>query len=335
MASKKRSRNSGNRRNIRPVRLGRFRLKTFGWALLFTVATGGVGFLWYSFQDRPTQIKAEGYLLDFLDWGRENRHLPYEFRFILDVVADQVPLNIGHTVDPGELRGDHSILYGGAPESRSSLRILKNEGYLVGYNEQLRNPAWVAYRVFKNNADIPSPRPENFNVDTRTRARVEPHEYSNSGYDRGHMAPNLAISLLYGEKAQEETFLMSNILPQSPDLNRKVWRDLESSILRRYARRFGEVWVITGPVYSQGKPKTIGRGVAIPDACFKILVDEHEKGLRAIAFLIPQNVSGDENPAQFLTSIRDIEQKTGLNFFPNLPKDAQESLETWVSPRLW
>lgn len=199
----------------------------------------------------------------------------------------------------------------------------------------MRNPAWVAYRVFKTRAESSSPRPESFNVDTRTRARVEPQEYSNSGYDRGHMAPNLAISVLYGEKAQEETFLMSNILPQAPNLNRKVWRDLEASILRRYARRFGEVWVITGPVYPQSQPQTIGRGIAIPHACFKILVDEHEQGLRALAFLIPQNVSGDENPAQFLTSIREIEQKTGLNFFPNLPSEAQESLETWVSPRLW
>lgn len=332
MASRKRS---SRKKNIRPIRPRKFRLKVFGWALLLTLISGGAGYLWYTTQDRPTQIKAEGHLLDFLDWGRENRHLPHEFRFLLDIVADRIPLNIGHTVDPGQLRGDHSIIYGGAPESRSSLRILQNEGFLVGYNEQLRNPAWVAYRAFKTSAESPSPRPESFNVDTRTRARVTPQEYSNSGYDRGHMAPNLAISVLYGKKAQEETFLMSNILPQSPDLNRKVWRDLEASILKRYARRFGEVWVITGPVYLQTPLRTIGNGIAVPDACFKILVDEHEQGLRALAFLIPQDVHGDENPTQFLTSIRAIEQQTGLNFFPNLPADAQKSLETWVSPRLW
>lgn len=333
MSAKRKSRSNKSAPRIR--RKG-FRLRLFLGAVLCMGLLGLGGYGWYSVQDKETQTKAEGHFLDVLDWGRSNRSLPQEVRLVFDLIADHVPLNIGHTVDVGKLSGDNSIVYAGAPQSQRQLRVLQNEGFIVGYDEVRRNPAWVAYRVFDPKDRTSGERPERFEVDTRTRARVTPQEYTNTGFDRGHMAPNHAIALLYGEKAQEQTFLMSNIIPQAPDLNRKIWRDLEARILRNYAKRFGEVWIVTGPVYAQGKaPDILGDGVAIPEACFKILIDEHEQGLRAQAFIIPQNVTGDESPAQFLVSVREIEKRTGLNFFPDLPGAAQESLETWVSPRLW
>lgn len=335
MAAQRKSRSAKKTPRSRPRR---FRFALFFQALLVLAIAGAGGYAWYAVQDRPTQEKAEGHVLDLLDWGRQSRHVPHEVRLLLDIVADHVPLNIGHTVDPGSLSGDNSVVYAGAPQG-PQLRILQNDGFIVGYDEQRRNPAWVAYRVFDAKDSKSAERPERFVVDERTRARVAPQEYTNSGYDRGHMAPNHAIGTLYGPQAQEQTFLMSNIVPQLPDLNRKVWRDLEARILRSYARRFGEVWVITGPVYANratgGASPRIGEGVAVPQACFKILVDEHEQGLRALAFIIPQEVSGKESPAQFLVSIREVEQATGLDFFPDLPEQAQDSLESWVSPRLW
>lgn len=333
MAAKRKSRGT---KKIKTPRRKRFRFGLFfKFALLVALLLAG-GYGWYRVQERETQIKAEAHLLDVLDWGRNNRSLPHEVRLVFDLLADRVPLNIGHTVDIGAFSGDNSIVYAGAPASQRTLRILQNEGFIIGYDELRRNPAWVAYRVFDPKGQTAGERPERFEVDTRTRARVSPQEYTHTGFDRGHMAPNHAIALLYGEQAQAQTFLMSNIIPQAPDLNRKVWRDLEARILRSYASRFGEVWVVTGPVYPQGQaPDILGEGVAIPEACFKIVIDEHEKGLRAQAFIIPQNVTGDEPPAQFLVSIREIENRTGLDFLPDLPAQAQESLETQTSVRLW
>lgn len=305
--------------------------------MLCFVVVGPGGYVWYSVQDRQTQEDVQEHFLEVLDWGRSSRQLPQDLRFILDKMADYVPVNIGRTVDVGVFNGDNSVVYAGAPRSAVILRVLQNDGFIVGYDEQRRNPAWVAYRVSDPKDAKSAERPERFEVDNRTRARVSAAEYTGSGYDRGHMAPNAAIGRLYGEQAQEQTFLMSNIVPQSPELNRRVWRDLEARILNNYARRFGEVWVVTGPVYGEnGVPvPQIGSGVAVPEACFKILVDEHEKGLRAQAFIIPQTVSGDENPAQFLVSVQEVEKRTGLKFFPDLPQPAREELGTWVSPRLW
>lgn len=323
------------RKSKRLPSLRRFRFGLFFLTIAFVAGGGGLGYLWYGQQDRPTQERVEHATLTALDLLRENRHVPVEVRLVLDFVADRIPLHVGLTIDASAFEGDRTHIFGGVPESERPLRLLANRGFVVGYDEDRGNPAWVAYRAFHTDAREAPPRPERFEPDPRTRARIHPDLYTNSGFDRGHMAPNYAIALLHGESAQAETFLMSNIIPQSPALNRQVWRDLEQRIIRRYTRRFEEVWVITGPIYPiVGKQRLHGR-VAVPEACFKIILDEHDAGLRALAFIIPQEVTGREDPAQFLTSIREIEERTGLNFLAALDEAIQDALETHANRRVW
>ena len=323
------------RRSRRARRRSRFRPKRFALSLLLVTVLGGAGFWWYARQDRPTQERVEHVTLIALDLLRENRHVPNEMALILDFMADRIPLHVGLTVPVETLSGDHTHLWGGAPRSERRLRILENTGFLVGYDEARGNPAWVAYRVFRPDSWEAPPRPEQFVPDPRTRARISPDLYTNSGFDRGHLAPNYAIAILHGPEAQAETFTMSNIIPQSPELNRRVWADLEQRIIRRYSRRFSELWIITGPVYPESGKERLHDRVAVPEACFKIIVDEHRDGVRALAFLIPQRVTGREDPAQFLTTIRYLEERTGLDFFPDLPREAQDALETHQNARVW
>ena len=81
-------------------------------------------------------------------------------------------------------------------------------------------------------------------MDPRTRAKVNHYDYTNSGYDRGHMAPNYGIALSHGVKAQMKTFLMSNITPQQTALNTGIWRELEMNVANNYNRRFNEIWIL-------------------------------------------------------------------------------------------
>jgi len=75
------------------------------------------------------------------------------------------------------------------------------------------------------------------------------------------MAPNHAIATRYGEQAQIETFFMSNICPQRPDPNRKVWKHLEATEADDYGNRFEEVWVIDGPIFPDGPSEKLPTGV--------------------------------------------------------------------------
>lgn len=220
------------------------------------------------------------------------------------------------------------------PQSyQDAILVLTNIGYVVGYSERRKNPAWVCYRTFKAGLQAP-PRPDSFKVDARTRARVSSADYTGSGYDRGHMAPNFAIAVCYGKGAQLETFLMSNIIPQKPKLNREVWENIERTEIREWSQQFGDVWVITGPIFDSN-PKTLSNGVQIPSACFRINVCEQDGNLRILAFIIPQDVMGNEPPSRFLTSVDRIESETGLDFLSQLPDELENAIEAETAKALW
>jgi endonuclease G len=233
-------------------------------------------------------------------------------------------------------------LYAGVPVASNSLKRIDRIGYVVGYDEKRKNPAWVAYYlapVEKKPQGI-SRRPSKFNTDMTTEAKVSHKDYTHSGYDRGHMAPNYGISTRYGRQAQLETFLMSNIVPQKGNLNRGVWRELEmkvADIKGGIANRVEGVYVITGPIYDN-KIETINKnnvGIEIPDSFYKIIVDLENKIPRTLAFIMPQDANRKDEPEKFLTSIDEIEKQTGLDFFADMQDSYESKFEDKIAKQIW
>jgi endonuclease G len=216
--------------------------------------------------------------------------------------------------------------YKGRPLNNDTNRpvtVLINHGYMVGYSADRKQPLWAAYRVSYARRSVDYERPVFFHSDLRLpeNARVSPETFA--GYDRGHMVPNSAINTQYGQLAQLETFLMSNICPQHRDLNRRLWRTLESRVVNNYAPAREQIWVISGPIFEQN----IGQvnGVDIPTHFFMILVDVGQwPAYRPyiLAFKFPQQPSDGSQLDDFLVSVNHIEEKTNLNFFPDF-SDAQ------------
>lgn len=241
------------------------------------------------------------------------------------------------TAAPVKPRIDRRYVYAGQPKPMPSfpyqVHVLTNIGYLVGYCEERKDPVWVGYRLFKvSNMQAPK-RPSEFMIDARTSARVVSSDYTGSGYDRGHMAPNYAIAVCYGPEAQLQTFLMSNIIPQRSKLNRGIWNNLEKMEIRNYAQELEEIWVLTGGIFEGNEH--LASGVNIPSACYKIIVDEQNGNPRILAFIIGQNINGAEDFTNFLTSVDMIEQKTGLDFLSDLPDEVENRMEAQVAGRLW
>lgn len=204
---------------------------------------------------------------------------------------------------------------------------MHNDGFLVGYSELRRNPLWVMYQAAPVSQRRPYKRPRQFETDERTMARVSSRDYSRSGYQRGHLAPSWLIAQLHGPKAQRQTFLMSNITPQKPGLNQKLWQRLEMVESDYFARWHDTVWVITGPVFD-GNIEQLRSGVEVPDAFYRIFLDEPAPGdVRVLAFIVPQSVRGNEDLEQFLVTVDDIEEQTGLDFMPALEDEVERRIE--------
>ncbi len=310
-------------------------LRILGWlalAIFLTAFTLGVVYLC---SDRPGRVALEHRALDVVDGVREDAAAPARVVGWLDQVADRTEAVKGDIVPAPPPDAAATAPYG-EPTDRVGLQVLRNLGYSVGYDNALPSPRWSSYRVFPNPGQA-ADRPSGFRTDTRTSARVSTQEYVRSGYDRGHLAPNYAIAVCHGEEAQKETFLLTNIVPQLHALNAGLWKDLEQRIVRRYVERYGTVWVQVGPVYAANPAKRIGR-LPVPEA-FWMVVSEYEakeRGLRAIAYVVPHEEKWrDVELTRYVVSIRKVEELTGLDFFPKLPKAVQDRLESTAAPRAW
>ena len=236
-----------------------------------------------------------------------------------------------------------AMAFGGIPQStQMSLvtftRIFRNDAYMVGYSDIRGNPLWVVYRLDTScDKGAHLKRPDNFTTDWRTFGLVTSEDYSNSGYDRGHMAPNHAIALCYGKQAQAQTFLMSNITPQKPTLNQKLWQRLEAMEIDEFLPKFKTLWVYTGPIFNEEAKKLKNSFIVeIPVAFYKIYIGIQEDGtMKSLAFMIPQNAKPYDSLEKYLVSIDEIEAASGLDFLPNLEKNQEIHLEKQKSVTGW
>lgn len=196
-------------------------------------------------------------------------------------------------------------------------RVLDREGYAYGYSEQHEQPLWVIYRLTDQEVKSKTQkRTDDFREDPRILTRsAQLEDYKGSGYDRGHLAP--AADMGWSKSVMSESFYMSNMSPQLPDCNRGIWLDLEKKV-RDFAIAEKEVYVVVGPVFEEGKEiKTIGENkVSVPHAYYKVVYDL-TKPQKMIAFIIP-NAKGNKKLQRYAVSVKDVEEKTGLTFFPDL-----------------
>lgn len=237
------------------------------------------------------------------------------------------------------------MAYMGVPEAAAWnpstwARVFRNDGFMVGYSDLRGNPLWVIYKLtpIPNGNARHYRRPEHFSADWRSLMRIGQDDYTGSGYDRGHMAPNYAMSQLYGKDAQLDSFLMTNVTPQKSNLNQKLWQRLEEAEIDIFAPQFGTVWVVTGPIFSQ-KTKRLRSSswVEIPEAFYKIYVVPARTGHepQMLAFIVPQNVRGNEPLERFVVNVDQVETLTGFDFFYELDDSVEKKLETGIDPSQW
>lgn len=212
--------------------------------------------------------------------------------------------------------------------------ILNHNGFVISYNADARIPEWVAYELTDEETRGDLDRDEYvFRMDpsyNRTQAMRE--DYADYNWSRGHMAP--AADFEWDPDAMGETFYLTNICPQNRELNKNDWNYLEKQV-RKWAREFGKVWVVTGPYIGSNRYGTIGeRSVTVPDSFFKAVLAWKDGKYHSIAFMM----DNDDNRYWLddcAMTVNGLEEITGLDFFPLLPDEVEDTVESDFKLPFW
>ena len=265
---------------------------------------------------------------------------------------------------PSSRAGDTTLAQSTAPSTASSVHLLLGnpsnattdvanaENYLMlktdyalSYSRSKGIPNWVAWQL-NQSWQGDAPRQNNFRSDTTLPTgwyRVTTTNYTYSGFDRGHMAPSEDHTATI--ESNSATFLMTNILPQSPDNNRGPWAALEE-YCRTLARQGKELYIVsggsgTGGTGEVGTATTLSSGrITVPANTWKVVVvlaqpgagiESIDSNTRVIAVNVP-NTQGIRTTdwRTYRTSVDQIEATTGYNFLSNVSEALQETLEAKV-----
>lgn len=211
--------------------------------------------------------------------------------------------------------------------------LLVKPQYVVSYNRSKGTPNWVSWQLNKSWLGI-TDRQNNFRPDDTLPngwERVTPSAYTSSGYDKGHLVPSADRTKSIEDNAS--TFLMTNMVPQTADNNRRTWEGLEQYSRELVTKVGKELYIIAGPLGSQGKPLK-GR-VTVPASTWKVVVvlkpgvgiNGITTKTRAIAVNIPNQQGIDPDWRKYRVSVDEIEELTGYNFLSNVPENIQDTIE--------
>jgi endonuclease G, mitochondrial len=219
--------------------------------------------------------------------------------------------------------------YGWATTARAAQPICR-EAYLVAYDAPAKIPAYVAYTLLPQNALGCFPRTNAFVADASVPGGATPSDYAGTGYDKGHAAPDGDLS--WTQQVEYESFLMTNMYPQAGSLNRGIWKLLETSVRGWAVQRNQPYTIYVGAMYGAGD-KTIGKGVMVPHAYYKIVINQvtHEVAGWRFPHGAPYPNLGN-NLVQFRTPVTDIQAEAGVKYaFPANAKELAPGQEWLVN----
>ncbi len=155
-------------------------------------------------------------------------------------------------------------------------------------------------------------------------------DYRDAGFIMAQLIP--VEDMFTSSRAVEESFLMSNIVPQKPAFNKFIWKTNEK-LIREWAKEGNTLYIVAGPVLADAPFGSFGPSkVSIPIRYYKAVVDVN--GERAIGFLFRNNVASG-TPRSFAVSVDELEKITGLEFFPSLPDNLEQVVESSTDFSRW
>ena len=233
--------------------------------------------------------------------------------------------SIGHQLVPLNAETRDSLMTIGVPQGVSDT-LVRYDAFDVHFNSERGIANCAVYEFISNELNGTIERGNEFMQDAGVKGCPAPQDYAGSGMDRGHLVP--AADLKWNENAMRQSFLLTNVCPMHKALNEGGWAKLEEKV-REWTARDSALLVFTGPVISKNDTILACGWVMVPSAYYKVIMAPCVRPMRVVAFIYPNGHSGGRL-SQYAVSVDEVERKTGLDFFPTLPQDEQEQLESKV-----
>lgn len=191
---------------------------------------------------------------------------------------------------------------------------LCSDHFAVLYSQTSKTPLVVVERL--NAAQLKDAKGEErtnqFYADPRIPkgGRAELSDYRAQHMDRGHQSPAADAP---DANAMAQSFALSNMVPQDPTNNRKIWSKVEADVRKFAVRAGGDVYVFTGPLFDAGYSTIGDNKVWVPTRLFKLVYDASSK--RAWAYVLPNAETRIQKPMDYDTFVK----STGLKLLGNVP----------------
>ena len=221
--------------------------------------------------------------------------------------------------------------------------------YSVEWDTQLNSQRWSCYKMYNtvnannvtrysasNDGSLSSScqYPNDFDLPEQYRLTADP--YSRSGYDHGHICPS--ADRLCSTQANYQTFYITNMQPQNNDFNAGIWADLETQV-RVWANKFDTLYVCKGGVIDNPNAiiKYLGSGrnkIPVPKYFFMAVLGRKGNDFKATGFYIAQDSHSSNSNKAYAVTIADLQTKTGIDFFCNLPDNIESEVENISRTRM-
>jgi len=244
-----------------------------------------------------------------------------------------------------------NLLMGNPSEARHDASdkdnyLMVKKYFTLSYNNSKGTPNWVSWHL--DEKDLGNAPRKQFHPDEDLPfgfIQITPKDYTGGGFDRGHMCPHSDRSA--DDDMSYETFLMSNMIPQSPHVNQKAWAQLEMYCRELVEKQRKSLYIIDGPVGQGGTGRTgfkltVGKvhEVTVPAKCWKVIMvldsaagddlNKVNENTRIIAVIMPNDMTVGESWGEFRVSVKAVEALTGYKFFNKVPASIIEPLKAKV-----
>jgi endonuclease G len=222
--------------------------------------------------------------------------------------------------------------------------LIAKKQFVLSYNSKTGTPNWVAWRLVKDDLGTAKRVPFYPDEALPKAKRIFPKDYkfTDTGMSRGHMCPHSDRSATKGDS--KATFAMTNMVPQTMELNAGAWNDLEVYARYLVEKRGKEVYLVAGPAGKGGRSSKgfftsiAGGKVVVPAHCWKVLLvvdagdgtpaERAKEGVRMVAVIMPNDTTPTGTWPKYRTTVKEVESLTGLTFFEGLEGAGDLKAET-------